>query len=339
MTGLPVDSQLTIGLDVGGTKTALVVTDAADGVRHTAVVPTDRAHLSAQLVDLARGAQLAFDAQPGQRVVAVGVAAPGRVDAAAGTVNSAVNLSPAALDVGSPIEAALGLPCFVEHDARAAAIWLAEQAPPDHPANLAYLSIGTGIAAGIVVDGSPLRGRNGLAGEVGHMVADPAGPQCACGLRGCLEALAAGPAIAQRASTTRLSEGHLPAEPTRPAGSASAVFDRAAAGDQAATRVVDETAGYLAAAVRGLVLAFGVDRVVIGGGVASAGDGLLGPLLRALDNERETSALVDAALSNTSIELLPPESAAGARGAALIARRGLNARQAVAAGGKGVSRG
>ena len=94
------------------------------------------------------------------------------------------------------------VPVFVEHDARAAALWLSGQAADgwaQAPASVAFLAIGTGISAGVVLDGELLRGDNGFAGEVGHVVADPDGVVCACGLRGCLETIAAGPAIARQA--------------------------------------------------------------------------------------------------------------------------------------------
>ena len=138
----------------------------------------------------------------GQDVAAVGVAIPGHVDAEDGSVSMAVNLGITYLPLGPMLQAQLGVPVFVEHDARAAALWLSEQAADGSaqaPASLAFIAIGTGISAGVVLDGALLRGDNGLAGEVGHIVADPEGAVCACGLRGCLETIAAGPAIGRHA--------------------------------------------------------------------------------------------------------------------------------------------
>ena len=129
---------------------------------------------------------------------AVGVAVPGDVDARTGVVRLAVNLDALDLPLGALLAQVLGVPCFVEHDARAAADWLARPTRVS-TGDLAYLSIGTGIAAGVVLDGQPLAGDNGLAGEIGHCVADPDGPMCPCGLRGCLEAIASGPAVARAA--------------------------------------------------------------------------------------------------------------------------------------------
>ena len=165
---------LTIGIDVGGTKTALVVTDADDEVALHEVVPTDGRHLVTQLDELIRRATDHFASDPSRSVGAVGIALPGQVDPTTGYVRLAVNLGGEDLALGPLLEGAVGLPCYVEHDARAAASWL-ESSPTQRgtPSDLAYLSLGTGISAGIVLDGRVLRGANGLAGEIGHVSADP----------------------------------------------------------------------------------------------------------------------------------------------------------------------
>ena len=145
---------ITAGIDVGGTKTAIVVTDASEQVHHSASVPTQHARLAEQLVELLIEARAAV----GRPIGAVGVASPGHVDSDAGTVRLAVNLGQTKLAIGAAVESALGVPCQVEHDARAAAIWLYDQSVGDgRPVHgLAYLAIGTGIAAGVVIDGQPV---------------------------------------------------------------------------------------------------------------------------------------------------------------------------------------
>lgn len=310
---------LTIGIDVGGTKTAAVVTDAADRLLYHAQERTQRERLVDQLIEMVRQAALA--AAPMGGATAVAIAAPGHVDRDTGSVYLAVNLGSAEVELAAPISAACGLPCYLEHDTRAAAMWLYAQsaAEPRAPRGLAYLALGTGVSAGVVIDGVPVRGARGLAGEVGHIVADPAGPICSCGLRGCLETFVSGPRIAHRAGTA----------------TAQAAFALAAAGDAKARRVVEDASRHLARAIRGLVLAFGVERVLVGGGVAGAGDGLRLPLMEAVAVERHESALVDRAFAAVHIELLPPELLAGARGAALIARRAVASHEPAMAGGRG----
>lgn len=329
LTSLRSDRQLTLGIDVGGTKTSVVVTDADDRVLLREVVPTQADQLAAQLITLVRRVAGQFPGQSGDSVAAVGVAVPGHVEPHSGRVGLAVNLGGRDVALGSVIEESVGLPCYVEHDARAAATWLVENSSDAASGqDLAYISVGTGISAGIVLDGRVLRGANGLAGEIGHATADssadPDGVTCACGLRGCLEAVAAGPAIARQAREA-VAAGRattLPADP-----SAVDVFRAAQSGDEVATEVAAAVAGQLGRAIRGLVLTLGVKRVIVGGGVAAAGDALRDPLMRAIGRERSISPLVEAAFAGASLELLSPDIEAGARGAASIARKRVNAKQ------------
>jgi len=314
---LGIAGPLVAGVDVGGTKTSIVIEDDRGRILYEHVAPTDPSALVDQIAGLVDDARrhLPLD------VAAVGVAVPGRVDVDRGSVSMAVNLGINHLPLGPMLQAALGIPTFVEHDARAAALWLSEQAADgtaDAPAHVAFLAIGTGISAGIVLDGVVLRGENGLAGEVGHVVADPAGRVCACGLRGCLETVAAGPAIARQADEA-IAAGRDTILPPHP--SAADVFRASAAGDAVSIEITDRVADHLARAIRSLVLTLGIRRVVIGGGVAAAGPALLDPIRSRIIRERAGSPLIQAALGDANVELLSPTEAPGARGAAAIARR------------------
>ena len=318
---------LTVGIDVGGTKTACVVTDASDTVLFHDVIPTEASALTAQIVRLARRAiadvSATEEATGMTRVAAIGVAIPGQVEPRRGTAELAVNLGAPEIDLGSTVASQTGIPCFVEHDARAAASWVYERHGGDRDgSDLCYLSVGTGIAAGIILGGRPLRGESGLAGEVGHIVVEPAGAKCPCGSYGCLETIAAGPAIA-KAARRGVTDGR---ETTLTAASTAAdVFEAAAAGDSLALEISDRVGDHLARAIRGIVLTLGVQRVVIGGGVAAGGEALIQPIRDALGRERGLSPLVETAFADASLELLPPDLEPGARGAAAIARQRLNA--------------
>jgi len=322
----PIDGKtdrLIVGVDVGGTKTALVVTDADERLVGERTVATEQGRLGEQIVALLRAAVEEAEAG-GARVDAIGIALPGQVDSESGRVRLAVNLGAPELPLAELIEREVGRPCFVEHDARAAAIWLYQrdrdgpQGPTTPAASLAYLSVGTGISAGVVVDGRPLYGVGGFAGEVGHVVADPEGPICACGLRGCLEAVAAGPAIARQADEA-VAAGRSTSLVT--GSTAADVFRAGSAGDAVAAEITGRVANHLARAIRALVLTLGVKRIIIGGGVAAAGDALLEPIHGRLAGERASSPLVEAAFDGTTVEILAPTWEAGARGAAVIARQ------------------
>jgi glucokinase len=307
-----------LGVDLGGTKIAALLVDADDRVIAQGTVPTDGRPLAEQVVDAARRVLDAAGAE--YRPAAVGIGAPGQVDARSGVLRLAVNLSTAELPLAALVSDALGVPCFVDHDARAAAAWLQQQ--PGTGSSLAYLSVGTGISAAIIVDGQPLRGVSGLAGEIGHMLAVHDGPPCVCGLRGCLEAVAAGPAVARQAA-----EGIARGLPTGMTGrpDAEAVYRAAGAGDALALQITTSAGQHLARAIRGVVLAYGVDRVVIGGGLSRAGRTFLQPILDELQRERDASALIRQAIPTDLIELLPAGTEAGVWGAVAIARSGLHA--------------
>ena len=321
------DGQLVAGVDVGGTKTSVVVTDGRDRILYEQVEPTDQSSLVRQIAGLVEDA----GRQLRQDIAGVGVAIPGYVDPDDGSVSMAVNLGIIHLPLGPMLQAELGVPTFVEHDARAAAIWLSEQAADgsaETPTSVAFLAIGTGISAGVVLDGKLIRGDNGFAGEVGHVVADPDGAVCACGLRGCLETIAAGPAIGRQADEA-LAAGRSTV--LSPHSDAAEVFRAASAGDEVAVEITERVADHLARAIRSLVLTLGVKRVVIGGGVAAAGPALLEPIRLRIAHERAASPLAQAAMGDTTVELLSPTQAPGARGAAAIARHriGLPEREGV----------
>ena len=118
------DGPLVAGVDVGGTKTSIVVTDDRDRILYEHVAPTDPSSLVGQIAGLVDDARR----QLRQDVAAVGVAIPGHVDADDGSVSMAVNLGIIHLPLGPMLQAELGVPTFIEHDARAAALWLSEQA-------------------------------------------------------------------------------------------------------------------------------------------------------------------------------------------------------------------
>jgi len=327
-TGEPgINGPLVAGVDVGGTKTSIVVMDGRDRIHYEHVAPTDRSSLVGQIAGLVDDARR----QLGQDVTALGVAIPGLVNPEDGSVRMAVNLGITHLRLGPMLQAELGIPTFVEHDARAAVLWLSEHAADGSaqvPASVAFMAIGTGISAGIVLDGALLRGDNGLAGEVGHVVADPDGAVCACGMRGCLETIAAGPAIGRQADEA-MAAGRSTVLAPHP--SAADVFRAGDAGDEVAVEIIDRVAGHLARAIRSLALTLGVRRVVIGGGVAAAGPALLDPLRSRIARECAASPLVEAALGDATVELLSPTEAPAARGAAAIARHriGLPEREGV----------
>lgn len=312
---------LLAGVDVGGSKIAVLVTDRDLQVCARRTVPTavggdDEA--VERIADAIDEALHSGGAAPSD-LSALGVGVPGRIDPLTGTVSLAVNLGWRELPLGPRLAERYGVPVRVENDVRAAAAGLHERRVLGDDADLAYLSVGTGISAGVVLDGRLHRGGRGMAGEIGHVVLDEAGPTCPCGLRGCLEVLASGPAVARRAEAA-LDTGALSVlAGHRPVTSVD-VYAAAAAGDRLAVEIAETAGRYLARAVHELVMAYDVRRVVLGGGVSTAGQTFLAPILRGLDRLRDASELAREVLPADIVHLLPAAAEAGAWGAVVLAR-------------------
>ena len=306
-----------VGLDIGGTKTAALVVDDAGRALGEVVQPTDVSapeRLVAGVVATVDQA-LALAGATRLDLAAAGVGVPGQVDTLTGTVSMAVNLNlRAPYPLRDALQSALGVPVTLENDVRTAAWGAYHRANAVRPiASLAYLSIGTGIAAGLVLGGRLYRGAGGMAGEIGHIPMDPSGPRCVCGSFGCLEAFAAGPAIAAHAAELRLVAGDGSPLTT------GQVYTLAAQGDATAGRVIARASAFLARAVYLLVMTYDVEQVVLGGGVTRAGTAFEQPLRRALAALRADSPLAAAMLPDEKIVVVPADFNAGVVGAVYLA--------------------
>jgi glucokinase len=307
--------RLRVGLDIGGTKTAALLVNETGQPVGEAECPTDISGPDRLVSRVVETVELALQQAGHSRayLVAAGVGVPGQVDSINGDVRLAVNLNlTEPYPLAEVLSSALGVPVRLENDVRAAAWgafhWVQDSEPVR---NLAYLSIGTGIAAGLVLDGQLYRGAHDMAGEIGHISVDPAGPRCLCGAVGCLEALAAGPAIAAAAGTIRSRNG-------QPLSTAE-VFAAARRGDPHACRIIERVSFFLARAVYLLVMTYDVEKVVLGGGVTRAGLAFEEPLRNALADLRADSSLAAAMLPERLISLVPTDYNAGLIGAVLIA--------------------
>jgi predicted NBD/HSP70 family sugar kinase len=298
---------LTAGVDIGGSSVTSVARNAAGEIvgRFEASSAIDGGQ---QMAALAVSAVEALDLRAYD---AVGVGVPGQVDPRAGRLTMAVNLGIGTepYDLAGHIEAALGVPVTIENDVRAAALGAYESLRLDGraPDSLALVSIGTGISAGVVVEGVLLRGAHGMAGEIGHVVVDETGGLCACGQRGCLEAMAAGPAIARA----------WPQGSERSA--ATALFSAAAAGDPAAEKVAGRIIGHLTTALIWLAAAYDTELIVLAGGVSAAGEPFLGMVRNEVALRGAGSEIAARRLRPEQVILMESEDPPGPRGAALLA--------------------
>jgi predicted NBD/HSP70 family sugar kinase len=296
-------------VDVGGTSTESVILDDSGDLLISARIPTARPGGDAALATIRSAIEEMAWSDP---VDAVGVGIPGQVDSREGSVRLAVNLG---IDEPFPLarrlQAALDTPVLVENDVRAASFGVYEtlRRSGDDPGDLAYLSLGTGVATGLVIEGTVHRGSAGMAGEIGHVVVDPGGLRCACGQTGCLETVVSGPAI----SAAWRAAGRDDA--------ASNLFAAATGGDPSSQALAMKVTAHLATAVHWLAAAYDVDTIVLGGGVAEAGQPLLDMLREALVRTAGSSDLATHTLDPQRIRLAPGGGPHGARGAALLAAR------------------
>ena len=247
---------LTLGVDLGGTYVKLGVCSATGESRRSVSIPTEAARGPEDVVRRIATAAASLGA-----VDACCAGVPGTLDLGRTTLLRANNL-PGWKEVRFPdlLRAALkGLPTFMENDANCAA-WGEYVAGAGRGArSLILYTLGTGVGGGIVLDGEMWIGASGAAGEFGHMTIDPAGPLCACGQNGCVQAYASATALAARWGK----------------GTAKECFDAAKAGDPEAMAVVDWSSDGLSQGVANAIHVLHPEVCVLAGGMALAGDFLL----------------------------------------------------------------
>ena len=276
---------VTIGVDVGGTKVLAGVVDESGRVLRSARLSTPGRRVDVELLETAivAAVQQAADGAP---ILSVGVAAAGFVDAAGQRVMFAPHLPWQGEDVRVRLQEGIGAPVVLDNDANAAA-WAEWRYGAAQEINSALVvTMGTGIGGAIVIGGRLWRGRNGMAGEFGHMQVVPNGHPCECGGRGCWEQYSSGNAL------VRVARGRIGFEPTvledlcagvPEALTGPMVTEAAEEGDLVAHAAFVEVGDWLGVGLANLVAAFDPDRIVVGGGVSAAGDRLLEPARRAMD--------------------------------------------------------
>lgn len=268
-----------IGVDVGGTGTKAGIVDAAGTVLARSERPTDPTAGTKGIIAVVEDLlQRAGSVEAS--VEAIGIGAAGFVDAATGSVTFSPNLVYDDPEVATAVGARARLPVVVDNDANAAAWGERKFGAAQGSDHVALVTLGTGVGSGFIVEGKLLRGLTGAAAEFGHTVVDPDGPRCTCGLRGCLEQLASGTAIARMAREAAAED-----ETTSMIAFAGSVEDISAEHVARAGRELDETARNVlrrAGTALGIGLSnvanvFDPQLIVLGGSVVAAGEPYLGP--------------------------------------------------------------
>lgn len=262
-----------LALDVGGTKIAAGLVDAAGVLVHRAQRPTPDADAEA-VWQTAASLLAEVRATSAGAVSAVGVAAAGPVDIPAGTV-SPINIAEwSRFPIVDRVADATGLPVRLGGDGLCMALGEWWCGAGRGAQSLLGMVVSTGIGGGLVLGGAPYHGRTGNAGHVGHVVVEPGGALCTCGGHGCVETVASGPHLA------RWAREHGWAAPD--SADAKELAEAAGEGDAVALHAFSRGADAIARIIASVAAVCDLDLVVVGGGVAKAGGLLFDPLRAAL---------------------------------------------------------
>lgn len=299
-----------IGCDVGGTNIRAAIVNSDSGESFDLTVQPTNAHEGHEMV-LARMAALfeeliANSNLRRDQIQGIGIGIPGKVDVKNGITNFITNLPGHWINVpvAGTIQRLMGIPTYILNDVRSITWGELKFGAGRNCSSMVLYAIGTGIGGGIVINNKLLLGNSGQAGEVGHMTIVPDGILCNCGNRGCLEQYASGPAIRSAAikavahgATTILGEMvDFDLNRITP----HTVYEAAISGDRIAKDIYYQAGRYLGIAIGNSIVHIEPERVVIGGGVAEAGELLFAPV-------REELKRIATLAPIENIELVPAE--------------------------------
>ena len=279
---------LYLAMDFGGTKLACGLTESANGMIHSHIRRASPSNAIDSMLLMLAMAREAIGGRDALSISGVGISFGGPVDERRERARLSHHV-PGWEDypLVDEVVRALGLPTVMDNDANLQCLGEWRYGAGQGTKDMLYVNVGTGIGGGLILGGQLRRGAHGLAGEVGHTVVDPNGPVCTCGKRGCVESLAAGPAIARSAReflASRPQDGSwlvadVGGDPSKI--TAEAVFRCAAEGDSLCRLVVARAARYLGIGIANAAALVDPELIVVGGGVAKAGPLLFIPLVGA----------------------------------------------------------
>ena len=268
-------------IDLGGTNIRAAVVDAQGGLSGFVTRPTHASGGPDSVIDRIIAAlheALACASAGLEDLAAVGIGAPGPLDWQAGVIHEAPNL-PGWHEVPlvARVADAVGLPTFLENDANAAALAERQYGVGRGAMNMLYITVSTGVGGGLILDGQLWHGAYGSAGEFGHMTVDFEGPLCDCGNRGCIEAIASGPDMAAWGGE-QIAAGRASSLGRQVDLSGRDVVEAARQGDDVALTALNRAGRAVGFGVINVAHLVNLDMVVVGGGIANAGDLLFDPL-------------------------------------------------------------
>ena len=302
-----------LGLDIGGTTIKAGLVDEKACVLESRKGPTlidDLEGFISKLTEVIR------DFQKSSPIDAVGIGVPGLRSSKTHVIRTSPNI-PCLIDVNLEeiVADQVHLKVVTENDANAGAYaeFICGAGAGLH--HLAYLTLGTGLGSGLVLNGSLYTGASGYGGEFGHTVIDPQGRLCACGKQGCIETVASATGIVTTAKEKLKVASDSLLKEVAPPLTAEKIYDAAIRGDAVAREVFSDTGRWLGLACANLINLLNLEMIVIGGGVMASGEVLLGPATEIAKQYAFAPSLADCRIVQSK---LWPD--AGMIGAALLAR-------------------
>jgi glucokinase len=283
-------SNCVLSVDLGGTHLRAAAVDAEGSVLERIEEPSEARSGSEAVLNKVAAAVRAVGARVESRhskILGVSLGFPGIVDPAKGIVHRSPHFPDwKDLDLLSFFKAEFPWPVVVDNDANLAALGEAWKGAGKGLKNFLMMTLGTGVGGGVVLDGRVFRGDRGFAGEFGHVCIETNGPECACGSRGCLETCVSATGILRLAEESGQTDGReqLLAKLEKPLARTTVkdLFEAALDGDIFANTLFKKMGYYLGIGVASLVNAFGVETVVLGGGVSEAWDFFIEPAKKEL---------------------------------------------------------
>ena len=268
-------SSFIVGIELGATHISCVLTDLRCNIQATWSAPArvrDEPELALQQMTTAVRSVLDEKGLHPSELVGIGVAVPSPVDRERpGELLPLILPKWKGYNIAQHLEGEFERPVFVDNDANLGALaelwWGAGLATID----LAYIKVATGVGAGLIIEGRIFRGSGGIAGEIGHSSIDPDGPPCVCGLNGCLTTFIGTPALLERAKEELRASG----SDRRPPASIDELVDAALDGDPVSVELIRYAGDKLGVGIANMLNLLNPKMVVLGGGIARAGDLLL----------------------------------------------------------------
>lgn len=269
-----------IGIDLGGTTVKFAILTLTGEIQQKWSIPTnildEGSHIVPDIIESINHHLSLYDLKPSD-FIGIGMGTPGSVDREAGTVIGAYNLNWKTLQpVREQIEKGTGIKFTLDNDANVAALGERWQGAGDNNPDVVFVTLGTGVGGGVIMEGNLLHGKAGCAGEIGHITVDPHGFECTCGKKGCLETVSSATGVVRVAR--KLAEEYAgDSELKRRLDdgqdiTSKDVFELANDNDLLALKVVDQVCFYLGLALGNIGNTLNPASIVIGGGVSAAGE-------------------------------------------------------------------